>query len=1202
MAEIASLIVKYGADTKDAEAGANRVNSSIGKVTKAGAALAVAGGALLGGFFAKSIMSAANFEQSMSGVAASLGGVDTAGGITTEQFQKLSDEALRIGATTSVGATDAARAMDLLGKAGISAQEIYSGVAQGVVNVAEATGESLDTSASAYGTLQNMFRDTGISSTQMSDTIVNAMNASDMSLSEFQTGIARLAPVISATGMSFQDSAAAIAYFNSIGFSAAEVGTSLTAAFNNLVSPTTDQAAAMEQLGIHAFDAQGAFIGFPDIMDQVAEATKGMTDAQVADTIATLFGADARDVMTEAAKKGGKPLRDYIKLMNQSGTAATASATRMNNLKGDIEGLKGALETLMIRVGTAFLPTLRNFVQGITGLITGLTDFGSEFIKMMNPAADFSQWLEKFPGWAQPVIKLMAGLYQATGDLVDAWQDFRRGDFSGALNELEEAARTAWDAVLDFAGTTLDWVLDTGVPRLIGWVVDNAGDVWSGIKSLAGWVWDGLVDLGGWTINVGIPGITGGITSIAGRAADWLKGYLLSGLSQTGDGTGGPDPFGTSGSLTATIGAWTINVGVPSVVGAITSIAGRLGDWLRGYLMGGSLSSIPVLGGIASAASGGIEVEIGTILLKVLDATTDLTADDVNGWLQKYIDAAGDFHATIKTWRLTVDSEPTVDGDPHGKAQTSLAKRILENIYMFSGLKWAVDTSTDPDIIFDPVRMIYAQLSKIVAGADITLDDLRWFARMGDPTVAFKTAMDWAKLIKSKLPSISVSDIKWAMKMADPTVTIPALIETIKAKIPPLAVTGVKWLLSLGIPDINIPSWDQIKGAIAVIAKDAGVPAAIVDRIFGGGQFAQGVTGGPGNAGSSPSLSGIVGEGTYVGGERVTTLPNTGAGPGGALSQVQGMATQIAQAMTQLANSVRTGVEQATAALNPLGAAFTATGARVNAATTQMSAQVRAQVTAMVAQVRAQFTQLQSTTAATMTAMQSQVNAQFTAMVSQGTAQVNALRAAVQSGMQAMAAAGNAAMAQFSNAVRSGFQQAVSAAQAGVAGIRGAVNSLGSLYGQGFSVGASLGQGVAAGLYSQVGAVAAAAAALVNAASAAAQARGQIASPSKLMRDEIGIPLAQGVMVGMESQRDAVARTFASMIPVNANLGRGYRGSVSSPYAARGSAGGPVVQNVTIYTLKADEYQRLLKQAQNGDRAYQQQQPRSRDRQLGSTR
>jgi TP901 family phage tail tape measure protein len=367
-----------GGDTfKGAEAGGTRldalgtkldgVNRKYGELGKVGLGVGVATAAAFG----LAINSAANFEQGMSNVSAALGGVGGDAGLTKDQFAALSDEALRIGASTSVSAGEASQAMELLAKSGLSATQILEGGAAAVVSISEATGESIQQSSESFGALTNLFEDTGISAAGMADAIVVGMNNSNATLSEFQTGIARLAPVIAQTGLSFNDSAAAIAYFNSRGFSAAEVGTSLTRAFNDLVNPIDGTGEALRNAGISAFDAQGNFVGFPAIMDQVAAATEGMTDAQKAAFLSTIFSADAIDLMADASKTGGGELDALSTKTEEQGVAADQAAERMNNFKGALEQLKGAIGSLAIVIGTPFLGPLRAVAEFLARLVEG---------------------------------------------------------------------------------------------------------------------------------------------------------------------------------------------------------------------------------------------------------------------------------------------------------------------------------------------------------------------------------------------------------------------------------------------------------------------------------------------------------------------------------------------------------------------------------------------------------------------------------------------------------------------------------------------------------------------------------------------------------------------------------------------------------------------------------------------------------------
>ena len=64
-------------------------------------------------------------------------------------------------------------------------------------------------------------------------------------------------------------------------------------------------------------------------------------------------------------------------------------------------------------------------------------------------------------------------------------------------------------------------------------------------------------------------------------------------------------------------------------------------------------------------------------------------------------------------------------------------------------------------------------------------------------------------------------------------------------------------------------------------------------------------------------------------------------------------------------------------------------------------------------------------------------------------------------------------------------------------------------------VGAMIGQGLAQGMYSALGAVTAAADALVAQAERAAQAKAKIHSPSRLFRDNVGRFISQGIAVGI---------------------------------------------------------------------------------------
>lgn len=122
---------------------------------------------------------------------------------------------------------------------------------------------------------------------------------------------------------------------------------------------------------------------------------------------------------------------------------------------------------------------------------------------------------------------------------------------------------------------------------------------------------------------------------------------------------------------------------------------------------------------------------------------------------------------------------------------------------------------------------------------------------------------------------------------------------------------------------------------------------------------------------------------------------------------------------------------------------------------------------------------------------------------------------AVRSGMNRAAAAARAGGAQISAAVRSALNQAIAAARSAAGAMQAA--------------GVMIGQGLANGIRSQVGAVAAAANELVAQANRAARAAAQIHSPSRLFA-EVGSFIGQGMAVGMDSTRGLISQSSRAMI------------------------------------------------------------------------
>lgn len=123
--------------------------------------------------------------------------------------------------------------------------------------------------------------------------------------------------------------------------------------------------------------------------------------------------------------------------------------------------------------------------------------------------------------------------------------------------------------------------------------------------------------------------------------------------------------------------------------------------------------------------------------------------------------------------------------------------------------------------------------------------------------------------------------------------------------------------------------------------------------------------------------------------------------------------------------------------------------------------------------------------------------------------------AAVRAGSNSMASAMRSGTSKFGSIVSLAVNHAAAVARSGVGPMH--------------SAGVMIGAGLASGMRSQVGAVAAAANALVAQANRAARAKAQIHSPSRLFA-EVGDYIGQGMVVGMNGTQDLVASAGAGLI------------------------------------------------------------------------
>lgn len=375
-----------------------------------------------------------------------LANIKSLGGITEEQMQKVEDLSIKLGADTKYSAKEAAEGFFELQKSGVSVEDALNGGLAGALTLATAGELELKDAAEIASTALNAFKDDNLSVSKAADILAGAASSSATDVGELKFGLAQVSAVASGVGLSFEDTATALAAFSNNGLKGSDAGTSLKTMLMNLIPKTKEQVAEFDRLGLLTFDtdkalqmladngmkvtgrtaedakqglkvlaaqlsetklgsvkaekaysdlvwqagvmgsafydAHGNIKSFEDIAGTLQRSLKGMTSAQRSMALETIFGSDAVRAGNIAYKEGAEGIAKMNGEMSKT-TASQVAEQRMKTLKGAIEEMRGAIETILIQIGSELAPTIKRaagFIQGMADSFGKLTNEQKDFV------------------------------------------------------------------------------------------------------------------------------------------------------------------------------------------------------------------------------------------------------------------------------------------------------------------------------------------------------------------------------------------------------------------------------------------------------------------------------------------------------------------------------------------------------------------------------------------------------------------------------------------------------------------------------------------------------------------------------------------------------------------------------------------------------------------------------------------------------
>ena len=477
--EIASLYAKIGADTSDFDKGIKESHSALtsfgsmlGTGLVAAAALGTAAIVGIGAVIGKGISAAAGFEQSFADIAAVMGK-------TTAEIEPLKKLIMDLGLDPNlkVSTDEAAQAVAMLVKNGLTMTDVLNGAARSTVLLANATGADFGVAADIATDIMQQFN---ISAADM-DTAVNGIlgvtQASKFSIDDYRLAVGQAGGVASSVGVEFDDFNAALAAtaFNFTGGS--DAGTSFKQ-FLSTITPTSKPAIdSMTELGLitadganQFYDAAGNMKSMSDMASILQNATMGLTEEQKKLAFQTIFGNDASRTAYALAKVGGEEIARLKGVIGNT-DAEAAAATRMDTLSGQWEIFMGVIEATSIQIGEAFLPAAKKIVEWSQGM-------AEKYLPSV------VAWFGKFGAWITESLPTIEAYITKLGGWAQAFIDWATGS-GESLDVVSTAASGMGAKVGEAFGALIAWVqakLPDWIKTLAGW--GNAAGNW--IKTRAG--------------------------------------------------------------------------------------------------------------------------------------------------------------------------------------------------------------------------------------------------------------------------------------------------------------------------------------------------------------------------------------------------------------------------------------------------------------------------------------------------------------------------------------------------------------------------------------------------------------------------------------------------------------------------------------------------------------------------------------------
>lgn len=293
-----------------------------------------------------------------------------------------------------------------------------------------------------------------LSNTEMvTSTLTFVANKTSAGFSDLGEAMQNVGPIAHSNSQSVQDMASALGIMSNAGIKGGEAGTYLANVLRNLATPTKAQKQALQELGVSAYDSSGKMRPLPDILDDIATATEGLSEEEKANVLSKIFNQRAIKGALPLLQQGKGAIRELSEETGKAVEYQNKLAEEMGNTgERQLMKFKENVMALAVSFGREALPYLLDFTEKLKGIVKG-------FSSLDKSTKDFIVKMGLGVAAIYPVSKGLSTVFSAfsmvnngIGTLTKSFGKFSTAKATGEITKLAGGAVDAGEKVAGLAG------------------------------------------------------------------------------------------------------------------------------------------------------------------------------------------------------------------------------------------------------------------------------------------------------------------------------------------------------------------------------------------------------------------------------------------------------------------------------------------------------------------------------------------------------------------------------------------------------------------------------------------------------------------------------------------------------------------------------------------------------------------------------